>query len=183
MKKKYGMFAFENDAEKKEFENCLASGKTKRMIAKKFGCNETSVYNIAKRNGMNPKQLREQFRQRIRDKAIDMYCDGYLKKEILKECDISEKTLDKIIESEDYYVKAKAKEERELAKDLKGKKYRNPIGYSWVPKRFEDPEREITDLGKLKALNNAGWSIEKIADEFGVTIEEVNRCLEMLNSK
>ena len=101
----------------------------------------------------------------------------------MKECDISEKTLDKIIESEEYYVKAKAKEERELAKDLKGKKYRNPIGYSWVPKRFEDPEREITDLGKLKALNNAGWCIENIADEFGVTIEEVERCLEMLNSK
>ena len=80
-------------------------------------------------------------------------------------------------------MKAKAKEERELAKDLKGKKYRKPIGYSWVPKRFEDPEREITDLGKLKALNNAGWCIENIADEFGVTIKEVERCLEMLNSK
>lgn len=36
MKKKFGMFVFENDAEKKEFENCLVSGETKRMIAKKF---------------------------------------------------------------------------------------------------------------------------------------------------
>ena len=132
---------------------------------------------------MNPKQLRDQFRQRIRDKAIDMYCDGCLKKDILKECDISEKTLYKIIKSKENYVKAKAKEERELAKDLRWKKNRKPIGYSWVPKRFEDPKREIKDLGKLKALNNAGWSIEKIADEFGVTIKEVERCLEMLNSK
>ena len=53
----------------------------------------------------------------------------------------------------------------------------------WKPPLFNDEARKISDFGKLKALSNAGWCVENIADEFGVTIDEVNRCLEMLNSK
>lgn len=53
----------------------------------------------------------------------------------------------------------------------------------WKPPLLNDETRQITDFGKLKALNNAGWCVENIADEFGVTIEEVNRCLEMLSSR
>lgn len=38
-------------------------------------------------------------------------------------------------------------------------------------------KRRITDMGKLKALRNAGWTIARIAREFIVTESEVKRCL------
>ena len=38
----------------------------------------------------------------------------------------------------------------------------------------------INDLGKVKALMEAGWSIEKIAGEFSTDSGEVRRCLEIL---
>ena len=38
-------------------------------------------------------------------------------------------------------------------------------------------KRKITDVGKLRALRNAGWTICKIAREFVVTESEVKRAL------
>lgn len=38
-------------------------------------------------------------------------------------------------------------------------------------------KRRITDVGKVKALRNAGWTICKIAREFIVTETEVKRVL------
>lgn len=40
--------------------------------------------------------------------------------------------------------------------------------------------RKIDDLGKLKALIEAGWSVEKIAEEFTVTEETVMSTMESL---
>lgn len=37
--------------------------------------------------------------------------------------------------------------------------------------------RRIEDFGKLRALRNAGWKINKIALEFNVTPAEVKRAL------
>lgn len=38
-------------------------------------------------------------------------------------------------------------------------------------------KRRIADVGKVKALRNAGWTICKIAREFVVTESEVKRVL------
>ena len=38
-------------------------------------------------------------------------------------------------------------------------------------------KRRITDVGKAKALRNAGWTIREIAREFIVTESEVKRVL------
>ena len=38
-------------------------------------------------------------------------------------------------------------------------------------------KRKIADYGKLRALREAGWSVEKIAREFAVTKSEVKRVM------
>lgn len=42
---------------------------------------------------------------------------------------------------------------------------------------IEYPYKTIKDYGKVGALWRAGWSVEKIADEFGATEEEVKKVL------
>lgn len=41
------------------------------------------------------------------------------------------------------------------------------------PKKAQDPKRQgakkTLDMGKVKALRNAGWSLEAIAEEMGVS--------------
>lgn len=39
------------------------------------------------------------------------------------------------------------------------------------------PEPKIKDIGKVKALKAAGWTLAKIADEFGVTPQTVANTL------
>ena len=39
------------------------------------------------------------------------------------------------------------------------------------------PDREIYDKGKLRALHEAGWSANKIADEFNTSEKKVIECL------
>lgn len=38
-------------------------------------------------------------------------------------------------------------------------------------------KRTISDIGKLHALRNAGWTVKKIAREFLVTESEVKRAM------
>jgi len=38
-------------------------------------------------------------------------------------------------------------------------------------------KRKIGDIGKLRALRNAGWTVRKIAREFLVTESEVKRMM------
>lgn len=38
-------------------------------------------------------------------------------------------------------------------------------------------KRTISDIGKLHALRNAGWTVKKIAREFIVTESEVKRAM------
>lgn len=40
-------------------------------------------------------------------------------------------------------------------------------------------KRRITDVGKLRALRDAGWTIKKIAREFIVTESEVKRVMKL----
>lgn len=44
-------------------------------------------------------------------------------------------------------------------------------------------DRKITDLGKVRALRNAGWTKQQIAEEFISNINEVERCLKSLGMK
>lgn len=44
-------------------------------------------------------------------------------------------------------------------------------------------DRKITDLGKVKALRNAGWTKKQIAEEFISNVDEVERCLNVLGMK
>lgn len=37
--------------------------------------------------------------------------------------------------------------------------------------------RKELDVGKVKALRKAGWTIDKIADEMGVSAPTISRCL------
>ena len=41
----------------------------------------------------------------------------------------------------------------------------------------EEPKRKPLDDGKIKALRKAGWSLEKIADEMGVSAQTVSNHL------
>lgn len=56
------------------------------------------------------------------------------------------------------------------------------ISYSYIKALYGTWKRatfvnEITDIGKVHALHNAGWSDEKIADEFQSSVEEVMKAL------
>lgn len=48
--------------------------------------------------------------------------------------------------------------------------------------RFEKKRqsRKIEDLGKLRALRDAGWTLKKIADEFNVSVQTVSNTLTRL---
>lgn len=43
--------------------------------------------------------------------------------------------------------------------------------------QINKPEPKIKDIGKVKALKAAGWTLAKIADEFGVTPQTVANTL------
>lgn len=46
-----------------------------------------------------------------------------------------------------------------------------------IEKRSKETTKKITDIPKLKALLKAGWSYDKIADEFGVTEPTVSNTM------
>ena len=45
------------------------------------------------------------------------------------------------------------------------------------PVKAEEPKRKTLDDGKIKALRKAGWSLEKIADEMGVSAQTISNHL------
>lgn len=47
------------------------------------------------------------------------------------------------------------------------------------PKKAPANKKDL-DVGKMKALKNAGWSIEKIADEMKLSRSTVYRKLQMM---
>lgn len=49
-----------------------------------------------------------------------------------------------------------------------------------TPKTDGKFKKKTIDVGKVKALRNAGWSIAKIADEMGFTQQSIYNCLSRL---
>lgn len=182
-------YVFDSDEEKQELINDILSGLYYKEIEVKYDVNEKSIRNLCMRENINITKLHKQSKVYRLEKAIAMFREGKTLSECSASCRISIHTIKANATKEDYEERRKhcivGKCGRRSAafepEDNIICKRRSLTG--WKPPLFNDETRKISDFGKLKALNNAGWCVENIADEFGVTIKEVERCLEMLNSK
>ena len=182
-------YVFDSEEEKQELINDILSGMHYKEIEAKYDVNEKSIRNLCMRENINVTKLHKQSKVYRLEKAIAMFREGKTLSDCSTSCRISIETIKANATKEDYAERSKhciigkcgrrsavfEPEDNIICK-------RHPL-IGWKPPMLNDETRKIKDFGKLKALNNAGWSIEKIADEFGVTIQEVERCLEMLNSK
>ena len=181
-------YVFDSEEEKQELINDILSGMYYKEIEVKYDVNEKSIRNLCMRENINVTKLRKKSKEYRTEKAIAMFREGKTLSECSASCRISIHTIKANATKEDYEERRK---NREIGRGRKidvfeeeDKTIRNRHSLKgWKPPLLNDETRQITDFGKLKALNNAGWCVENIADEFGVTIQEVERCLEMLNSK
>lgn len=182
-------YVFDSEEEKQELINDILSGMHYKEIEVKYDVNEKSIRNLCMRENINVTKLRKKSKEYRTEKAIAMFREGKTLSDCSTSCRISIETIKANATKEDYAERSKhciigkcgrrsavfEPEDNIICK-------RRPLT-GWKPPMLNDETRKITDFGKLKALNNAGWCAENIADEFGVTIKEVERCLEMLNSK
>lgn len=181
-------YVFDSDEEKQELIQDILSGMYYKEIEVKYDVNEKSIRNLCMRENINVTKLRKKSKEYRTEKAIAMFREGKTLSECSASCRISIHTIKANATKEDYECRIK---NREIGRGRKidafeeeDKIIRNRHSLKgWKPPLLNDETRKITDFGKLKALNNAGWCVENIADEFGVTIEEVNRCLEVLSSR
>ena len=181
-------YVFDSEEEKQEFIQDILSGMYFKEIEVKYDINEKSIRNLCMRENINVTKLRKKSKEYRTEKAIAMFREGKTLSECSASCRISIHTIKANATKEDY------EERRKVRKIGRGRNVdvfepedniickRRPLT-GWKPPMLNDETRKITDFGKLKALHKAGWCVENIADEFGVTIEEVERCLEMLNSR
>ena len=181
-------YVFDSEEEKQEFIQDILSGMYYKEIEVKYDINEKSIRNLCMRENINVTKLRKKSKEYRTEKAIAMFREGKTLSECSASCRISIHTIKANATKEDY------EERRKVRKIGRGRNVdvfepedniickRRPLT-GWKPPMLNDETRKITDFGKLKALHKAGWCVENIADEFGVTIKEVERCLEMLNSK
>lgn len=181
-------YVFDSEEEKQELIQDIISGMYFKEIEVKYDVNEKSIRNLCMRENINVTKLRKKSKEYRTEKAIAMFREGKTLSECSASCRISIHTIKANATKEDYEYRRK---NREIGRGRKidafeeeDKIIRNRHSLKgWKPPLLNDETRKITDFGKLKALHKAGWCVENIADEFGVTIEEVNRCLEMLNSR
>ena len=181
-------YVFDSEEEKQEFIQDILSGMYFKEIEVKYDINEKSIRNLCMRENINVTKLRKKSKEYRTEKAIAMFREGKTLSECSASCRISIHTIKANATKEDY------EERRKVRKIGRGRNVdvfepedniickRRPLT-GWKPPMLNDETRKITDFGKLKALHKAGWCVENIADEFGVTIEEVERRLEMLNSR
>ena len=182
-------YVFDSEEEKQELIQDILSGMYYKEIEVKYDVNEKSIRNLCMRENINVTKLRKKSKEYRTEKAIAMFREGKTLSECSASCRISIETIKANATKEDYAERSKhciigkcgrrsavfEPEDNIICK-------RRPLT-GWKPPMLNDETRKITDFGKLKALHKAGWCVENIADEFGVTIKEVNRCLEMLNSR
>lgn len=181
-------YVFDSEEEKQELIQDILSGMYYKEIEVKYDVNEKSIRNLCMRENINVTKLRKKSKQYRTEKAIAMFREGKTLSECSASCRISIHTIKANATKEDYEYRRK---NSEIGRGRKIDVFepedniickRRPLT-GWKPPMLNDETRKITDFGKLKALHKAGWCVENIADEFGVTIQEVERCLEMLNSK
>lgn len=181
-------YVFDSEEEKQELIQDILSGMYYKEIEVKYDVNEKSIRNLCMRENINVTKLRKKSKEYRTEKAIAMFREGKTLSECSASCRISIHTIKSNATKEDYEYRRK---NREIGRGRKidvfeeeDKIIRNRHSLKgWKPPLLNDETRQITDFGKLKALHNAGWCAENIADEFGVTIQEVERCLEMLSSR
>ena len=180
-------YVFDSDEEKQELINDILSGMHYKEIEVKYDVNEKSIRNLCMRENINVTKLRKKSKEYRTEKAIAMFREGKTLSDCSTSCRISIETIKANATKEDYAERSKhciigkcgrrsavfEPEDNIICK-------RRPLT-GWKPPMLNDETRKITDFGKLKALHNAGWSDPKIADEFGVTTSEVDRCLRKLN--
>ena len=182
-------YVFDSEEEKQELIQDILSGMQHKEIEVKYDVNEKSIRNLCIRENINVTKLRKKSKEYRTEKAIAMFREGKTLSECSASCRISIHTIKANATKEDYEYRRKNREigrgrKIDVFEEEEDKIIRNRHSLKgWKPPLLNDETRQITDFGKLKALDNAGWCVENIADEFGVTIQEVERCLEMLNSK
>lgn len=182
-------YVFDSEEEKQELINDILSGMHYKEIEVKYDVNEKSIRNLCMRENINITKLHKQSKVYRLEKAIAMFREGKTLSDCSTSCRISIETIKANATKEDYAERSKhciigkcgrrsavfEPEDNIICK-------RRPLT-GWKPPMLNDETRKITDFGKLKALHKAGWCAENIADEFGVTIQEVEICLEMLSSR
>lgn len=180
-------YVFDSEEEKQELIQDILSGMYYKEIEIKYDVNEKSIRNLCMRENINVTKLRKKSKEYRKEKAIAMFREGKTLSECSASCRISIHTIKANATKEDYEYRIKNREigrGRKIDAFEEDKIIRNRHSLKgWKPPLLNDETRQITDFGKLKALHNAGWCAENIADEFGVTIQEVERCLEMLSSR
>ena len=176
-----------SDEEKRHLINDILSEMYYKEIEVKYDVNEKSIRNLCMRENINITKLRKKSKEYRTEKAIAMFREGKTLSECSAYCRISIHTIKANATKEDYEERRKNRKigiGRNIDVFEEDKIIRNrPALKGWKPPLLNDKTRQITDFGKLKALNNAGWCVENIADEFRETIQEVERCLELINSK
>lgn len=181
-------YVFDSEEEKQELINDILSGMHYKEIEVKYDVNEKSIRNLCMRENINITKLHKQSKVYRLEKAISMFREGKTLSECSASCRISIHTIKANATKEDYEERRKNREigrgrKIDVFEEEYSITYNRPALKGWKPPLLNDKTRKISDFGKLKALSNAGWCVENIADEFGVTIDEVNRCLEMLSSR
>lgn len=174
MKKVGKTYIFESEEEKNLFIGMIKEDTPNKRIASHFGISECAVNSLAKRAGIDMKQVLEERKKKKINMVIDMYRKGNALKVICDVAHITLKTGRKVIKDLDPVIKLELDREREKAK-------KNANVNAEYKSIYGESDKEIIDCGKLRALHNARWSDAKIADEFGVTTSEVDRCLRKLN--
>lgn len=181
-------YVFDSEEEKQELIQDILSGMYYKEIEVKYDVNEKSIRNLCMRENINITKLHKQSKVYRLEKAIAMFRVGKTLSECSASFRISIHTIKANATKEDYEERRKNREigrgrKIDVFEEEHSITYNRPALKGWKPPLLNDKTRQITDFGKLKALNNAGWCAENIADEFGVTIQEVERCLRMLSSR
>ena len=168
-------YVFDSEEEKQEFIQDILSGMYFKEIEVKYDVNEKSMRNLCMRENINVTKLRKKSKEYRTEKAIAMFREGKTLSECSASCRISIHTIKANVTKEDYEYRRKNSEigrGRKIDVFEEDKIIRNRHYLKgWKPHLLNDETRKITYFGKLKALNNAGWCVENIADEFGVTVE------------
>ena len=144
-----------------------------------FNASRRLVIDIQKKNHVTRKDRCENNKYSRNVKIIELYESGERRADIARKVVCSYLTVVKVLNKHSGIRSSgkMPKAEQKIMKEDSDGFLDNPIS------KYMFHDRVPEDIPKIRALRKAGWCVENIADEFGVTIQEVERCLEMLNSR
>ena len=144
-----------------------------------FNASRRLVIDIQKKNHVTRKDRCENNKYSRNVKIIELYESGERRADIARKVVCSYLTVVKVLNKHSGIRSSgkMPKAEQKIMKEDSDGFLDNPIS------KYMFHDRVPEDIPKIRALRKAGWCVENIADEFGVTIQEVERCLDLLNSK